>query len=107
MAKVNKDLFCDIALYIQKSQEKEVELITEYQELFNRVKQIMNTDFLFTVYDNVTGNNKPTPTAVADKKMLKLLLEQVQSIIGAELKHQKMMNMLYEAITGFKSEETK
>lgn len=107
MAKINKELFGQTALLIQENQEKEADALKEYQKLFNQVTELSRSDYLFTVYDNATGRTVPRDTAAADKKMLKLILEQTKSIIAEEMKHQRMLTMLYEALTGFKAEETK
>lgn len=105
MAKINKAIFDHVAVLIQDGIEDEGEAIKKYQELLNAVNGICNSDYLFKVYDRASDKEIDSPTAAADKKMCKLLVEKIEEYIKEELKHLKGLTTLYEAITGLKAEE--
>lgn len=104
MSKINKDLFGEVAVYIQKNMEKEADAIKEYQEMLNVVTNMCKHEYIFEVYDRCTDTSSPSPTAVADKKLLKFTIEQIKDIIAEELKHQHILGVLYETMTGIKAE---
>lgn len=105
MSKINKAIFDHIAVKLQEGVEDEGEALKKYQEMLNEVKSIVNSDYLFKVYDRVSDKEVDSPTAVADKKMCKLLIEKIEMYMSEEIKHAKGLITLYEAITGLKSEE--
>lgn len=105
MAKINKDLFGDIAHDLQKNMEDEAEAIKSYQELLNILGNMLKHEYIFTVYDNGTQTSGPSPTARADKKMIELIIDNVKNIIGDELDHQKKLTVLYSAVTGLTAKE--
>lgn len=106
MSNINKNLFGEVATYIQKNMENEADAIKEYQEMLNVVTNMCNHEYIFEVYDQGTNTTSPSPTAAADKKLLKLTIEQIKDIIAEELKHQHILSVLYEAMTGIKAEKS-
>lgn len=106
MSKINKNLFGEVATYLQRNMEKEAEAIKEYQEMLNSVTNMQNHHYIFEVYDQGTNTSSPSPTANADKKLLKLTIEQLKEIIAEELKHQHILSVLYETMTGIKAEKS-
>lgn len=105
MAKINKDIFGEAAIYLQRNSEVEAESLQGYQEMLNVMTNQSRHDYIFRIYDNATGTEKDSPTAAADRKMYKLIIEQVKEIISDELNHQKKLQTLYEAVTGFSAAE--
>lgn len=104
MAKINKNLFGDIAAVIAANMEDESEAIKGYQELLTRLENIASSEYLFKIYDNVAGKEVDSPTAVADKRLMKLTITSIKEYIGEEIKHLKGLSLLYEAMTGIKSD---
>lgn len=104
MAKINKNLFGDLAAQIAKNMEDESEAIKEYQGLLARLESIASSEYLFKVYDRVTDKEVDSPTAAADRRLVKLTITSVKEYIGEEMKHLKGLSLLYEAMTGIKSD---
>lgn len=108
MAKLNREMFGHLAESVQKNLKDEAEAIENYQQMMNEVNNICSSEWMFkrTIYENGQDRVEPTPTATADKKMLKVICEQLKEIIGDEMNHIKRLNILYETMTGIKAKES-
>lgn len=107
MSKVNKNIFGHIAEELQENLMDEAEAVESYQKLLNEIDGCLTCDYMFEKFDSELNKRVPTSTATADKKLLKLMAEEVKNIIADELKHQKTISILYEASTGLKAKEEK
>ena len=104
MAKLNKELFGEMCVYLQSAIEDEGEALKEYQEFLNVITRQCNSDYIFKVYDRATDTEKDSPTASADKKMFKVVIEAIKSYMADEMRHLKGLTTLYETITGIKGD---
>jgi len=90
----NKDKFKFVAAQLQENIEKEADAIKHYQMLLNQLEDMERADYI--IGDDKDEKNK------ADKKICKLLCEQIREFISDELNHQKNLKTLYELLTGIK-----
>lgn len=104
MAKINKDLFGEIAVQLQIAIEDEGEALKKYQAFLNIVQNNLKYDYIFKVFNPDTQKDEDSSTAKADKKMMKLICETIKEYMAEEMKHLKGLMTLYEAITGIKAE---
>ena len=108
MAKLNREMFGHLAESVQKNIKDEAEAIESYQQMMNEINSICSSEWMFkrTIYENGQDHVEPTPTATADKKMLKVTCDQLKEIIADEMNHIKRLNVLYETMTGIKAKES-
>lgn len=104
MSKINKNLFGDVALELQRNIEAEGEALEKYQTMLNHITDICSSGYLFKKWNPETNMDEPSPTAKADEKMFKLIAETIKKYMAEEMKHLKGLQVLYEAITGIKAE---
>ena len=104
MAKINKNLFSDVARDIAENFEAESEAIKKYQELRAKIQSVCSSDYLFKVYDRAVDKEVDSPTAKADRKLFKLISDTIEEYIAEEMKHLKGLQLLYETMTGISAE---
>lgn len=104
MAKINKDLFGEAAVYLQDAIEDEGEALKKYQEFLNVITRQSQYDYIFKKYDREKDQEVDSPTCKADKKMFELMIKEIKIYMAEEMKHLKGLMTLYEYITGIKPE---
>lgn len=105
MAKLDKNKLGMIASWLQENLEDEAEAISGYQEMLNKLNELISSGYLFEKWNQEKQAYEPTPTANADKKFIKFCIEKTKEYIAEELKHQKGLQALYEVCTGISADK--